>query len=622
MYPRLKKAFDFIEFFFHKSFYHPLFNILFGVVSLFSIISSVLAFVFANNLYENVVKDYLGNKFLFVFFFIFPIIVIYIILILILRIWTHRLLKVEGSKVRARIMVFFFYLGAAILTVFLLLSYFITTQFFVYYETNYLDIKKYNTENNEIELEIFYQQEKIKKQIEEMVKKNQIIIDENKVIDFIITYDISKQPFFKAKKNHILDIPLSIQFPFLDLIEKGDFFSSYLEKYGLIYTIYRKKISFEIEHYIVAFHYLPFNVVDNLSKNQFLKTRISRFELLRQPIRVSIFSSIFYLYFVSFAIGLIYFYYKANSFTLSIILLNRAAKKITENNFNIEIPPKKHQDEIFELIVSFQIMAKNLKDNQFKLKRLSQIEAWQEVIERISHEIKNPLTPINLAVDQIKNTIVKENFEIYCGLNEKFNLVQQEIDRIRKLLKEMNLFHHKPNLQLKSTNIKALIENFSSFLEIYSGIKYEFVFENKTTTLYIDQEKIYQVIINILQNAIESLEEVENNNLERKITITVYEKRDKSFNLEKSQNHLCIAISNNGLIISAKEKEKIFKPYITFKKKGTGLGLSICEQIIYAHQGRIHLDSTEALTTFTIALPILNKVESGKNQNLSDDIKH
>ena len=228
-------------------------------------------------------------------------------------------------------------------------------------------------------------------------------------------------------------------------------------------------------------------------------------------------------------------------------------------------------------------MIDRLRNQQEKLIINERHEAWSNLARKLAHEIKNPLTPIQLTIDRMKtkyssqvNENEKENF------NENLKIINNQIKQIGNLVNEFSDFARMPKPILKENNLIQIIEeNIKLLNELDKSINISIKKNKKEIFLNSDREQLTRVFFNLIKNSIESIQQRSENdsNIEQKITIEVNEEN----------NHININILDNGIgfgIFTANIKD-ILNPYFTTKKNGTGLGLSIVSKIINDHNGKI-----------------------------------
>lgn len=217
-------------------------------------------------------------------------------------------------------------------------------------------------------------------------------------------------------------------------------------------------------------------------------------------------------------------------------------------------------------------------DNLTQLIQAQKMAAWKEVAQRVAHEIKNPLTPIQLSAERILKALQKENLIKSETIEEGAKTILQEARSIKALVDEFSNFARLPRVQLQPHNLHETISQVVAlFRGIFSDIEFQLdLAEDVPSPIMIDPEQMKRVLINLFDNAIEAM------NKKGKITLrTKY---------DRSQNRVFIEIADNGPGIPPEDKNKLFLPYFSTKRKGTGLGLAIVHQIIKEHNGTISVD--------------------------------
>lgn len=234
-------------------------------------------------------------------------------------------------------------------------------------------------------------------------------------------------------------------------------------------------------------------------------------------------------------------------------------------------PLKQQNNEFSGLIV--------VLDNLTQLIKAQKIAAWKEVAQRVAHEIKNPLTPIQLSAERIIKNLKKSGEKNDEIAREGANTIVQEVRTIKSLVDEFSDFARMPTVHLQSADIHEIIEQtISLFIGNYKDIEFETVYSSEVPpTLQVDAEQLRRVFINLFDNAIDAM------NKKGKIQIRTRYDRQKG--------RVRIEVADIGPGISFKDKEKLFLPHFSTKKKGMGLGLAIVNQIIIEHNGSIDVDA-------------------------------
>ena len=321
---------------------------------------------------------------------------------------------------------------------------------------------------------------------------------------------------------------------------------------------------------------------------------VSEINLFKDTVQNLLIFLYFYLYFPVLSMGLLLFFILSKKITDPLTQLNIASKKISQDNFNFKIKIG-GKDEIRELVKSFRFMTREIIHNRDAIKRASKIEAWKSVAVKLAHELKNPLTPIKLAKDQIDKEISKYDFDFYSKIFPYLNIIEEEISRIKDLILDFSKYSKEIEIKKEKIHAFSFIEKLKTVLMPYQDIQVEYQNSiDKNIFLMIDQKSIRQVVLNLIQNAYDS---IKNEVVQPQLKLLSYPSPD-------NEKGIIIAVEDNGVGVPEKIKNRIFEPYFTSKKNGTGLGLSICNQILDRHQGRLQFESQSNRTIFEIILPI------------------
>jgi two-component system, NtrC family, nitrogen regulation sensor histidine kinase NtrY len=229
-------------------------------------------------------------------------------------------------------------------------------------------------------------------------------------------------------------------------------------------------------------------------------------------------------------------------------------------------------------------------DDVTPLIRAQKVAAWREVARRLAHEIKNPLTPIQLSAERLRRHFNDAPSGARALVDECTSTIVGEVESLKGLVDEFSQFARMPTPRTLPTDLRELIVNT---LALYDGLFTDVTIEHRfvdTGPVRLDPEQIRRVIINLVDNAVEAME--------RRGNISVETQSD-------TPNHLVrIVVADDGPGIPASEREKLFLPYYSTKRRGSGLGLAIVRRIIAEHGGNIDVgDNVPRGTRFTIELP-------------------
>lgn len=227
-----------------------------------------------------------------------------------------------------------------------------------------------------------------------------------------------------------------------------------------------------------------------------------------------------------------------------------------------------------------------------ELIKAQRIAAWQDVAKNLAHEIKNPLTPIQLCTERLR----KKHYERDSNYDKIFddctNTIINEVNALKMLVNEFSMFARMPAASPTVNNINSIIHEA---ILLYNSAHKDIVFNEDLNDVIpeisIDREQIKRVFINLFKNAVEAV----NGNGQVWVR-TGYDDKNRLLNIE---------IADNGVGVPAEDRDKLFIPYFSRKKTGTGLGLAIVNRIISDHNGKITVNENSPKgTKFIIELPV------------------
>ena len=341
------------------------------------------------------------------------------------------------------------------------------------------------------------------------------------------------------------------------------------------------KLSGYIDTYLYVVKFLDEDISNYLTQSQEAVNFYYTVEDQRSGIKISfIFIYIVIvtlLLFLSISIAIKF----TSKFFRSISNLISASSNIGKGYLETKVPEIEADKEIETLNKNFNLMIDQLKAQQEKLLLNERHEAWENVARKLAHEIKNPLTPIQLTIDRLKNKYSdliepsdRDNF------NNHLKIVNNQIKQIESLVNEFSDFARMPKPILKKNNLITILkENIKLLSEIDLTLKINFKCKQDKIIFICDNEQISRVFFNLIKNSIESIQEkyIKKADFIKKIDIEITNKSD----------YIEFTIIDNGIGFSEINLKNIIKPYFTTKSKGSGLGLSIVNKIINDHNGTI-----------------------------------
>jgi len=270
--------------------------------------------------------------------------------------------------------------------------------------------------------------------------------------------------------------------------------------------------------------------------------------------------------------------------------LVEGTREIGKGNLDYRLT-RRRNDEIGDLAMHFNGMAGDLKASQERTIYLERMAAWQEIARRMAHEIKNPLTPIQLTMQEMVDQYSGDDAEYKGLLKECREIINEEIESLRHLVNEFSEFGRMPEIVKDPTDVNALLTEICG---MYSHLDLEQEFEAGLPQIELDRDRIRRVMINLIENAAQAMP-----------------KGGKIYlRTTHIDNDVLIEVIDTGEGIAAEVVSDIFTPYFSTKSSGMGLGLAITRKIIEEHSGIITVNSVVGKgTTFFIALPV-NPVES------------
>jgi two-component system nitrogen regulation sensor histidine kinase NtrY len=285
----------------------------------------------------------------------------------------------------------------------------------------------------------------------------------------------------------------------------------------------------------------------------------------------------------------------ASRLTKPIINLIGASDSISKGALDVKVPEVETDEEFRQLNYNFNQMIERLKEQQDKLLITERYEAWESVARKLAHEIKNPLTPIQLSIDSLREkykdklTTEGANFERYL------ETINRQIKDIEKLVNEFSNFARMPRPILKKIDVMKLINKSLDFIKLTTKNSINIVKTVNNKFINGDEDQLNRVIINLIKNSEESfLEQSQKKpNFKGNIDIEIVDNND----------YIVIRITDNGTGIT--DAKKAMTPYFTTKKTGTGLGLPIVTKIINEHSGNLAIKNRRDRngTIVTIMIP-------------------
>ncbi len=286
----------------------------------------------------------------------------------------------------------------------------------------------------------------------------------------------------------------------------------------------------------------------------------------------------------------------SDEITRPVVHLEDAIQRVISGDYSFRIMSRSG-DELAILVSSFNTMISELDQSRTNLRQTEKVTAWQEIAQRMAHEIKNPLTPIKLAAQRIRKASDNKSPRLHDIIDSSVHSISEEVEHLTRLLAEFRDFARLPTPHFEAADIRQLILDV---IEMYRPSYPQVEIDTEhldSMQAAIDLHQMNRVFSNLVKNSFESIDGNSG-------TISI-----SSDLVRKGHSHYCrIQIRDTGRGISREDEQKVFHPYFTTKTTGTGLGLPIVERIVSDHQGKIWFETEEHIgTTFYIDLPLEQK---------------
>ena len=289
--------------------------------------------------------------------------------------------------------------------------------------------------------------------------------------------------------------------------------------------------------------------------------------------------------------------------------LRDAAHRVGAGDLSVRVAPRGN-DELDELARAFDVMVAELGDARSRLGYLQKVSAWQEVARRLAHEIKNPLTPIQLAVQELGSKYKGDDPVYRRLLATAQEILNEEVGAIRRLVDDFSAFAKLPKVEPAPVDHAQVVEDFArAHPEWQEFLRVE---RNGQVGALCDRMLLRNVLANLVENAVQAAEATG-----RKPEIRI------AATDSPADRGARLTVDDNGPGVPADARERIFDPYVTSKEHGTGLGLAIVRKIVLDHGGDVHVDgqpSSLGGARFVVTLPtVIGSRTTGPLAAAADD---
>ena len=296
--------------------------------------------------------------------------------------------------------------------------------------------------------------------------------------------------------------------------------------------------------------------------------------------------NIIQVYLLLFVLAIIISYFISSYITSPVSQIAYMMKRLTIDKSNKKIDLDVNSREMHALVQSYNEMVDQIDNNVKELAKNQRELAWREMAKQVAHEIKNPLTPMKLSVQNFKLKFDPNDPQINSKLEDFSKTLVQQIDVLSSIATAFSSFAEFPD---QKNEFIDFAEEIQLCLEIFNDNDIKFNKPKEKIQGNFDKSNLVRIVTNLVKNSIQATSELDNPNIE--------------IELKKIDNNIELKISDNGSGIPTSLKEKIFEPNFTTKNKGTGLGLSIIKKLIDSYNGKIGFTSKAGKTIFKITVP-------------------
>ena len=293
-----------------------------------------------------------------------------------------------------------------------------------------------------------------------------------------------------------------------------------------------------------------------------------------------------YLFVLLMAIGVAFLLSKYITKSLKTISDKINATRLEKRNEKIDIDET--SEEISTLVKSYNSMIDELEESAVQLAKSEREQAWREMAKQVAHEIKNPLTPMRLTVQNFQRKFNPEDENIHKKVDEYSKTLIQQIDTMSSIASAFSNFAKMPAQQNETLNVVNIVK---LALDIFNEDYIHFQTDEEEIIAKLDRTQLIRVVTNLVKNGIQSIpEDKEHPSVVVKVT--------------SENNHVNIIVSDNGNGISEENKPMVFEPKFTTKTSGMGLGLAMVKNIVETYKGSITFTSEKDKgTTFNVSFP-------------------
>ena len=290
-----------------------------------------------------------------------------------------------------------------------------------------------------------------------------------------------------------------------------------------------------------------------------------------------------------------------------------AAAAVAAGERQEQVPELRGRDEVAQLTRAFNRMTEDLHDSEERLRQSERVAAWREIARRIAHEIKNPLFPIQMAIETLKKVWERRHPDFEDIFEESTSTILEEVGRMKRIVTEFSDFARMPAPRPEATDLSALATQIVGLHAEVSAAVDVTIDAPRPAMAVVDADQLRQVMTNLIKNAIEAFETEPRDGASVRVTVGAGADR------RGGEPRVRLVVADNGPGIPEESLERLFVPYFTTRSAGTGLGLAIVHRIVTEHGGSVDVRSTLGEGTEVVVSLPLGDVEGGLADGVGGD---
>jgi nitrogen fixation/metabolism regulation signal transduction histidine kinase len=308
----------------------------------------------------------------------------------------------------------------------------------------------------------------------------------------------------------------------------------------------------------------------------------------------------------------------ARGVTRRINRLAGAIEKVAQGDLTVRVPVT-GSDELTDLARTFNRMLGEMAQSRTRIEFLQRMGAWQEMAQRLAHEIKNPLTPIQLAVQECHKKYTGDDPRFRMLLDTTLEIVEEEVGTLRRLVTSFSNFARLPRAELKEESLKEFLRDCSQQLahledeedaQDAANVDVSWELPDDELLAQIDKQMLRRVIVNLVRNSVQAIRNerlLTDSSPERRKDVAVHVRGHVRVSATRDGDGAAIIVEDDGPGVPKEALGRVFDPYFTTKTEGTGLGLAIVKKIVVEHGGTIDVGKSTDLggARFIMHLPRL-----------------